>query len=378
MNQQTSTNIIEDIKEKYKDIYNVFKEKNCELIFFVKKTIKLKYICACGIEKERLYKDFARGKECRTCKDKKLKEKPIDINEENITVDGEEIWKTVFGGWVSSFGNAKNSLGKILTLCPTKFRYRINGKHQYASRIIAEAFQIENYEKLIDPKYVVSHIDNDSSNNNINNLIIITKSEISSRNGKKSRQSDTFKEKINWTKDHFKEDNIQTKIIPEFPKHIIYYNGEIWNGSNFLTFSKTENYLNMLNIKVHRLICYAFHPIEGKEKLSDYDKIQVNHKDGNTLNNHADNLEWVSNSENMFHSYSTNLNKKVRNVLQYTKENVFIKEFISISQASRESGEPEHRIRSISQGKSNAKAEFIWKFKNDEQTKEYSEKYSVK
>ena len=134
----------------------------------------------------------------------------------------------------------------------------------------------------------------------------------------------------------------------------------------------------MLNIKVHRLICYAFHPIEGKEKLSDYDKIQVNHKDGNTLNNHADNLEWVSNSENMFHSYSTNLNKKVRNVLQYTKENVFIKEFISISQASRESGEPEHRIRSISQGKSNAKAEFIWKFKNDEQTKEYSEKYSVK
>ena len=29
--------------------------------------------------------------------------------------------------------------------------------------------------------------------------------------------------------------------------------------------------------------------------------MQVNHKDGNTMNNNITNLEWVSNSENMFH-----------------------------------------------------------------------------
>ena len=80
----------------------------------------------------------------------------------------------------------------------------------------------------------------------------------------------------------------------------------------------------------------------------------------------------------MLHSYTTDLNKKVRNILQYSLKNEFIKEYKSIAEASRETGEPEHRIRSISQGKSNSKAEYIWKFKNEEETKKYSEKYYCK
>ena len=80
----------------------------------------------------------------------------------------------------------------------------------------------------------------------------------------------------------------------------------------------------------------------------------------------------------MLHSYKEKLNKKVRNVLQYTLEGEFIKEYISISDASRETGEPEHRIREISKGKKNSKAEYLWKLKNEDQTKEYSEKYSCK
>ena len=130
------------------------------------------------------------------------------------------------------FGNAKNSLEKVLTLCPTKFRYHINGDHQYASRLVAIAFQIENYEKLDNTNYVVSHIDENPSNNNINNLKIITKAEVGSINGKKSRQSEEFAEKINWTQDRFKY--INNKVIHELPKHIIYINDEIWNGNRFL------------------------------------------------------------------------------------------------------------------------------------------------
>ena len=66
----------------------------------------------------------------------------------------------------------------------------------------------------------------------------------------------------------------------------------------------------------------------------------------------------------------------IRNILQYTLDDDFVKEYKSISEASRESGEPEHRIRAIAKGKKNSKAEYKWKFKDEKETKEYSEKYS--
>ena len=80
----------------------------------------------------------------------------------------------------------------------------------------------------------------------------------------------------------------------------------------------------------------------------------------------------------MKHAYNTKLNNKVRNVLQYTLDGEFIQEFKSIAQASRESSEPEHRIRETAKGKKNSKAQFIWKFKNESESAEYSEKYKSK
>ena len=48
-------------------------------------------------------------------------------------------------------------------------------------------------------------------------------------------------------------------------------------------------------LAVHRLVAIAFH--KNPNNLP-----QVNHKDGNTINNRADNLEWVGASENQLHS----------------------------------------------------------------------------
>ena len=53
-------------------------------------------------------------------------------------------------------------------------------------------------------------------------------------------------------------------------------------------------------IRVHRYVAYSF--IENKKNLP-----QINHKNGEKLNNKVDNLEWITNDDNMRHSYDIGL-----------------------------------------------------------------------
>lgn len=56
-------------------------------------------------------------------------------------------------------------------------------------------------------------------------------------------------------------------------------------------------------IKVHRLVAEAF-------LKNPHNKLEVNHKDGNPLNNELDNIEWATSSENTLHSYENGLQKR--------------------------------------------------------------------
>jgi hypothetical protein len=57
--------------------------------------------------------------------------------------------------------------------------------------------------------------------------------------------------------------------------------------------------------RVHRLVAQAWIPNPHNKKF-------INHKDGNKLNNHIDNLEWVTSKENNQHAIKTGLKKLVR------------------------------------------------------------------
>lgn len=55
-----------------------------------------------------------------------------------------------------------------------------------------------------------------------------------------------------------------------------------------------------VTVRISRMVAMAF--LKNPE-----DKPQVNHIDGNKLNDHVSNLEWVTQSENMKHAFDTGL-----------------------------------------------------------------------
>lgn len=141
--------------------------------------------------------------------------------------------------------------------------------------------------------------------------------------------------------------------------------GRIYDAKKRYTFGYTTpgGYKNVsINKKskcVHRLVMYAFH---GK------DKRHVNHKDGNKKNNRLENLEYVTDSENMRHSYDTGLSVAKLNghgskrVIQMDLEGNVIREFKSGAEAGRAMGVHGNNITGVCKGVCQTAAGYRWKY----------------
>lgn len=117
---------------------------------------------------------------------------------------------------------------------------------------------------------------------------------------------------------------------------------------------------------VHKLVAEAF--VDNSYRLP-----EVNHIDGNKMNNRLDNLEWVTKSENLRHAARIGLrtspmagrhgkdNPSCKPILQYSLEGTLIRMWDSCADASRVLGINYNCIMSSLSGKGKTCGGFIWK-----------------
>lgn len=115
--------------------------------------------------------------------------------------------------------------------------------------------------------------------------------------------------------------------------------------------------------RVNRLVALTFIPNE-------LNCPEVNHKDGNKLNNKVNNLEWCDHLHNMQHAFKNKLipprkankgsfpSKKVR---QYTLNEELIQEFRTLEEASAKTNYKKQTLSRYCTGKRTCK-EYIWRY----------------
>ena len=111
------------------------------------------------------------------------------------------------------------------------------------------------------------------------------------------------------------------------------------------------------NRYIHRLVAQNW--IDNPEN-----KREVNHKDGNKINNNVNNLEWVTSSENQKHRHTIGkIQTSQRRVGKFTIDGQLIKEFNSIKEAAdAENNGVRVSIDNVLQGKRHTLKGFVWKY----------------
>lgn len=109
----------------------------------------------------------------------------------------------------------------------------------------------------------------------------------------------------------------------------------------------------------------AIHKLVGQAFIPNFDNLtQINHKDENPSNNHADNLEWCDNWYNSHYgNHIENVREKhLKKVNQYDLKNNLIKHWDSIIDASLKLNIDSSSITKVCRSKRKSAGGYIWKY----------------
>jgi hypothetical protein len=147
------------------------------------------------------------------------------------------------------------------------------------------------------------------------------------------------------------------KTLQASNKGRIKNNGKVLIGANRSGYLRVTIYCDvkkkLLSLSIHRLICKTF---IGPSKLF------VNHKDGNKKNNHLDNLEYLSNRDNVIYSITTgNGGMKLKAVAQLNDKDEVIATYRSAAIAGEAVKTKQANIQRACK-KGNRCQSFRWKY----------------
>lgn len=150
-------------------------------------------------------------------------------------------------------------------------------------------------------------------------------------------------------------------------------NGIVYKNNIPIKLSINKDGYYVVNLKIdNKYKTYNVHRLVALHFISNPNNLPiVNHKDENKLNNKVENLEWcdyeysVNYGTRGIRSGKTMINNKEKSkvILQYSKNNVLIKEFPSSNEIQRQLGYLQSNIIKCCKGKYRQAYGFKWKYK---------------